>query len=71
MDTGINRKGWEPNTSSRVCSDHFVIGWHSDEREDKNYRINVFPYERATNLVIECFQRAFRRDLTKVLLCIM
>ena len=26
VDTGINRKGWEPNTSSRVCSDHFVIG---------------------------------------------
>lgn len=56
----MNRKGWEPNTSCRVCSDHFVTGWHWDNRDDGNYRPTLFPYKRVTDVVTERSSRAFR-----------
>ena len=38
----VNRKDWEPNAHSHVCSEHFVSGWHSDDPNDANYAPTLF-----------------------------
>ena len=42
----VNRDKWEPNEYSRICSEHFVDGWHSDDPEDVNYRPTMFKYKQ-------------------------
>jgi hypothetical protein len=41
----INRANWAPNEESRICSAHFVEGWHSDDPNDVNYRPTLFSYK--------------------------
>ncbi|XP_062596061.1 peroxynitrite isomerase THAP4-like, partial [Saccostrea cucullata] len=41
----INRDNWSPNEYSRVCSEHFVESWHSDDPADENYRLTLFKYK--------------------------
>lgn len=41
----INRNNWAPNEYSRVCSEHFVDSWHSDDPTDINYRPTLFSYK--------------------------
>ena len=64
----INRNGWEPNTKLSCMLRPFWHRWHSQDREDENYRptVNVFPYKHATDVVTVRFSRVFRRALTKV-----
>ena len=38
----VNRDKWEPTEYSRICSEHFEEGWHSEDREDVNYRPTIF-----------------------------
>ncbi|XP_033727561.1 uncharacterized protein LOC117316886 [Pecten maximus] len=44
-EKAVNRAGWVPNEYSRMCSEHFVGGWHSDESDDINYRPTIFPHK--------------------------
>ncbi|XP_076071975.1 uncharacterized protein LOC143043658 [Mytilus galloprovincialis] len=44
----INRADWEPNDSVRICSLHFVDGWHSDDPDDINYVPTIFIYKEKT-----------------------
>ncbi|XP_063405771.1 THAP domain-containing protein 11-like [Mytilus trossulus] len=44
----IHRADWEPNDSVRICSLHFVDGWHSDDT-DINYVPTIFPYKEKTH----------------------
>ncbi|XP_069119302.1 uncharacterized protein [Argopecten irradians] len=37
-----------PNEESRICSEHFHGGWHSDEPSDENYRPTLFSYKEKT-----------------------
>lgn len=67
----INRQGWVPNSYSRICSEHFETGWHSDDRDDLNYRPTLFSYKCKEELTTERFTRAFRRNLTKVSLFLL
>ncbi|XP_056012615.1 peroxynitrite isomerase THAP4-like, partial [Ostrea edulis] len=41
----INRDDWTPNEYSRVCSEHFVGSWYSDDPADENYRPTLFDYK--------------------------
>lgn len=61
----LNRRNWQPTENSFVCSDHFVSGWHADEREDVDFAPTVFKY-KAKGIDEERSNRAFRRNLTKV-----
>jgi hypothetical protein len=41
-DRKKNRDGWTPNDYSRVCSEHFVGSWDSDDPADEpNMFLNV------------------------------
>lgn len=42
----INRDDWVPTEFSRVCSEHYTVGWHSDDAEDENYRPTTFKYKQ-------------------------
>lgn len=42
----INRDEWVPTEFSRVCSEHFTGGWHSDDADDENYRPTIFKYKQ-------------------------
>ena len=44
----INRENWQPSEHSRICSDHFVDGWHSDDPADVNYVPTIFQYKNVT-----------------------
>ena len=44
----VNRKNpdgsvWEPTKWSLVCSEHFVGGWHREERNHPDYKPTIFP----------------------------
>ncbi|XP_069105937.1 uncharacterized protein [Argopecten irradians] len=60
----INRKNWQPTVNSYVCSEHFVTGWHSDERDDIDYSPTVFRYKKKT-VDERRHERVTRRDLSK------
>ncbi|XP_062592284.1 uncharacterized protein LOC134253720 [Saccostrea cucullata] len=61
----VEKKGWLPNKNSRICSEHFETGWHSDDRDDPNYRPTLFSYKCTPEENSERFSRAYRRNLTK------
>ncbi|XP_022345962.2 uncharacterized protein LOC111138337 [Crassostrea virginica] len=61
----INRDDWVPSEYSRVCSEHFVGGWHSEDVEDENYRPTIFHYKekpRSDNDIAR-EERKCRRNL--------
>ena len=39
----MNRSNWEPKKQTKICSDHFVGGWHSQERDHPDYKPSIFP----------------------------
>ena len=41
----INRENFIPNQHSKICSEHFIDGWHSDDPTDKNYVPTLFSYK--------------------------
>ncbi|CAG2189626.1 unnamed protein product [Mytilus edulis] len=49
----VNRADWAPNEYSRICSAHFVDGWHSDDPSDINYRPTLFSYKEKDLSVSE------------------
>ncbi|XP_071148569.1 uncharacterized protein [Mytilus edulis] len=49
----VNRADWAPNEYSRICSAHFVDGWHSDDPSDMNYRPTIFSYKEKDPSVSE------------------
>ncbi|XP_052076157.1 THAP domain-containing protein 5-like [Mytilus californianus] len=49
----VNRADWAPNEYSRICSAHFVDGWHSDDPSDVNYRPTIFSYKEKDPSVSE------------------
>ncbi|XP_069136298.1 uncharacterized protein [Argopecten irradians] len=51
--TAVNRANWLPNEESRICSEHFHCGWHSDEPADENYRPTLFSYKEKTPSVAD------------------
>ncbi|XP_069133545.1 THAP domain-containing protein 1-like [Argopecten irradians] len=61
----INRNNWQPTVNSYVCSEHFVTGWHSDERDDIDYSPPVFRYKKET-VDERRHGRVTRQDLSKV-----
>lgn len=64
----INRDEWVPTEFSRVCSEHFTGGWHSDDADDENYRPTIFKYKQKprsdTDIARE--ERKCRRNLQQV-----
>ncbi|XP_062578126.1 peroxynitrite isomerase THAP4-like, partial [Saccostrea cucullata] len=58
----INRDDWAPNEYSRICSEHFVGGWHSDEVEDENYRPTIFTYKEKPQTDSDEINEAEARD---------
>ncbi|XP_068227134.1 uncharacterized protein [Palaemon carinicauda] len=41
----IGRLHWEPNGGSRICSDHFVFGEKSDDKDSPNYIPSIFTHK--------------------------
>ena len=64
----INRAEWVPNEYSRICSEHFVDGWHSDDPSDVNYRPSLFSYKEIPPSEADCARndRRSRRNLLQV-----
>ncbi len=59
---------WEPNSNSRICSEHFVGGWWSPSCNDPDYVPTVFPtnhVEPKSNQDLLRFERARARSLSK------
>ena len=52
----VNRDNWQPTAHSRVCSDHFVNGWHSDDPADENYAPTLFHCQTATKSDVDIEQ---------------
>lgn len=65
----VNREKWVPNDESRICSAHFVGGWHSDDPSDENYRPTIFAYKEKTPSESETNRenRRAKRNLLQVL----
>ena len=61
----VNRQDFVPNDQTRVCSDHFRSGWHTDDPSDPDYAPNVFTY-KAEKVDPERSERANKRQEYKV-----
>ena len=61
----VNRADWAPNEYSRICSEHFVDGWHSDDPSDVNYRPTIFSYKEKASCEADSARhdRKCRRNL--------
>ena len=58
----INRKDWQPNEYSRICSDHFVDNWHSDDPSDVNFAPTIFNYKLCKPSDVEKRRHEFLFD---------
>ena len=67
--TAVNRTNWAPNEESRICSAHFVEGWHSDDPNDVNYRPTLFSYKEKIPSESETHRsdRHTKRNLMQVI----
>ena len=65
----VNRAHWLPNENSRICSTHFVDGWHSDDPDDVNYRPTLFSYKEKFESEKELHRtdRLVKRSLLQVI----
>jgi hypothetical protein len=65
----VNRAHWLPNENCRICSTHFVDGWHSDDPDDVNYRLTLFSYKEKVESEKELHRtdRLVMRSLLQVI----
>lgn len=65
----MNGAHWLPNAYSRICSAHFVDGWHSDDPDDVNYRPTLFSYKEKVETEKEMHRtdRLVKRSLLQVI----
>jgi hypothetical protein len=65
----VNREHRLPNENRRICSIHFVDGWHSDDPDDVNYRPILFSYKEKVESEKEMHRsyRLVKRSLLQVI----
>jgi hypothetical protein len=65
----VNREHRLPNENRRICSTHFVDGWHSDDPDDVNYRPILFSYKEKVESEKEMHRsnRLVKRSLLQVI----
>nr|XP_022300883.1 THAP domain-containing protein 1-like [Crassostrea virginica] len=61
----LNRRNWVPTAKSFVCSEHFVSGWHGDDRDEADYAPSLFVYKQKHVDQVQA-ERVHRREVTKV-----
>ena len=60
----LNRRNWVPTAKSFVCSEHFVSGWHGDDRDEADYAPSLFVYKQRHVDQVRA-ERVHRREVQR------